>query len=119
MNLFSFFIFLIPAIACIGSFLYLVRALKHDRLPVALVGLFCMAIGFFLLVLDLVLIAITHGPQYIPTYLLFNRLVNDTGFAGRWVLTVYVFIGTGIIITIYLLVRNLLSKFNKSKTEKR
>jgi hypothetical protein len=68
----------------------------------------------FLLVLDLLLITFTHGPQYIPDYLLFNRLVSDTGFAGRWVLTVYLFICAGIIISIYLLARNLITKFNKN-----
>jgi len=53
--------------------------------------------------------------RYIPDYLRFNRLVADTGFAGRWVLTVYLFISTGLVISIYLLARNLLAKFNKKK----
>jgi hypothetical protein len=65
-------------------------------------------------VLDLLLITFTHGPQYIPDYLLFNRLVSDTGFAGRWMLTVYLFICTGIVISIYLLARNMITKFNKN-----
>jgi hypothetical protein len=77
------------------------------------VGLFFMAIGVFLLVLDLVLITFTHGPQYIPDYLLFNRLVSDTGFAGRWMLTVYVFISIAVAISIYILVMKLITKFNK------
>ena len=64
--------------------------------------------GIFLLLLDLLLITFTHGPQYIFDYLQFNRLVSDTGFAGRWVLTVYLFFATGFIISIYLLVRNLI-----------
>ena len=113
MNFFNFFILLIIVTACIGSFLYLLRRLRHDRQLIALIGLFCMAMGVFLLVLDLVLISITQGPQYIPDYLLFNRLVSDTGFAGRWVLTVYVFICTGLFISIYLLARNLFTKFNR------
>ena len=113
MNLFKFFILFIPAAACIGSFLYLLRALKHDRQLIALVGLFFMAIAVILLALDLVLISFTHGPQYIPDYLLFNRLVSDTGFAGRWVLTVYVFFTTGVFISIYLLARNIFTKFNR------
>ena len=112
MNPFNFFILLILVIACTGSVLYLLRILRRDRQLIALVGLFCMAIAVFLLVLDLVLISFTHGPQYIPDYLLFNRLVYDTGFAGRWVMTVYVFISTGILISIYLLARNLFAKFN-------
>ncbi|KPK35206.1 MAG: hypothetical protein AMK70_05790 [Nitrospira bacterium SG8_35_1] len=94
-------------------FFYLLFCLKKYRQLIALVGLFSLAMGFFLLMLDLVLISFTHGMQYIPDYLLFNRLVSDTGFAGRWVLTVYVFIGTGIVLTIYLLARNLITKFNK------
>jgi len=80
-----------------------------------LIGLFSLAMGFFLLVLDLILITFTHGARYIPDYLLFNRLVSDTGFAGRWVLTVYVFTGTGLVVSIYLLARNLITKFNKRK----
>ena len=101
--------------ACIASAFYLVKRLRQARELIALVGLFCMAMGVFLLVLDLLLITFTHGARYIPDYLLFNRLVSDTGFAGRWVLTVYVFIGTGIAISIYLLARNLITKFNNTK----
>ena len=56
-----------------------------------------------------------HGPQHIPDYLLFNRLVYDTGFAGRWVLTVYVFISAGFAVSIYQLARKLLTKLNKGK----
>ncbi len=84
----------------------------------SLVGLFCLAMGTFLLVLDCILITFTHGLQYIPDYLLFNRLVSDTGFAGRWILTVYLFIGTGLVIDIYLLASNLITKFNKLKKDK-
>lgn len=113
MNPSSFFIVLIFAVVCIGSFIYLLRTLMHDRMLISLVGLFFMAIGVFLLVLDLVLITFTLGPQYIPDYLLFNRLVSDTGFAGRWVLTVYVFIFTAVAISIYILVIKLITKFNK------
>jgi len=104
---------LILVSACTGSIFYLLRRLKKDRQLISLVGLFCLAMGIFLLVLDLVLITFTHGPQYIPDYLLFNRLVSDTGFAGRWMLTVYLFICTGLVISIYLLARNLIRKFNK------
>ena len=104
---------LILVSACTGSIFYLLRRLKKDRQLISLVGLFCLAMGIFLLVLDLVLITFTHGPQYITDYLLFNRLVSDTGFAGRWMLTVYLFICTGLVISIYLLARNLIRKFNK------
>ncbi len=98
-----------------GSFFYLLFCLKKYRQLAALIGLFSLTMGLFLLVLDLVLITFTHGARYIPDYLLFNRLVSDTGFAGRWVLTVYVFIGTGLFISIYLLARNLITKFNEKK----
>ena len=106
-------IFFISA-ALVGSVLYLLYCLKKRKQLIALAGLFCLAMGFFLLILDLVLIAFTQGMQYIPDYLLFNRLVSDSGFAGRWMLTIYIFISTGILISIYLLARNLITKFNKS-----
>ena len=115
-NHFYFFAVLILLSAFTGSIIYQFRRLKIDRQIIAPVGLFCMAMGIFLLLLDLVLITFTHGPQYIPDYLLFNRLVSDTGFAGRWVLTVYLFISTSLLITIYLLARNLITKFNKLRT---
>ncbi|MBW2484169.1 MAG: hypothetical protein JRF05_02290 [Deltaproteobacteria bacterium] len=95
-----------------ACFFYLLSCLKKNRQITALAGLFSLAMGFFLLALDLVLITFTQGMQYIPDYLLFNRLVSDTGFAGRWVLTVYVFISAGLGITIYLLARNLITQFN-------
>jgi len=88
---------LIPGILVIlitGSTFYLLRTLKHDRQ-----------------------FTFIHGPQHIPDYFLFNRLVSDTGFAGRWVLTVYVFISAGFFISIYLLARNLITKFNNKKTD--
>jgi hypothetical protein len=114
MNPLYFLALLVLASVFTASIFYLLRRLKKDRQLIALVGLFCMAMGVFLLVLDLLLITFTHGPQYIPDYLLFNRLVSDTGFAGRWVLTVYLFICAGMIISIYLLARNLITKFNKN-----
>ncbi len=118
MNPFNFFILLILVTACSWSVLYLLKILRRDRRLISLVGLFCMAMGIFLLLLDLVLVALIHGIQNIPDYLLFNRLVADSGFAGRWVLTVYLFIATGLGISIYLLARNLFAKFNKIKSGK-
>ena len=118
MNPFNYLILIILACAYTGCTFYLLKGFKKDRQFISLVGLFCMAMGTFLLVLDLALISFTHGPQYIPDYLLFNRLVSDTGFAGRWVLTVYLFLATGFIISIYLLATNLITKFNRPKTGK-
>lgn len=113
MNPYNFFTPIILIILCTGSIYYLLKTLKQDRQLLSLAGLICMAMGIFLLTLDLVLITFIHGPHHIPDYLLFNRLVSDTGFAGRWVLTVYVFISAGLLISIYLLARNLITKFNK------
>jgi len=104
---------LILGVVCSGTVFYLFRNLRRENPLLSLVGLFCMAMGLFLLVLDLVLISFTHGSQYIPDYLQFKRLVSDAGFAGRWVLTVYVFISAGVLIGLYLLVRNLFTKFTK------
>jgi len=39
--------------------------------------------------------------------------------AGRWVLTVYVFISAGIVISIYLLATSLITKFNKTKIDEK
>ena len=118
-NPFYFLPLLILVSACTGSIIYLLRRLRKDRKLISLVGLFCLTMGIFLLMLDLTLFSFAQGPQYIPDYLLFNRLAADTGFAGRWILTAYLFISAGIIISIYLLARNLITKFNKSKTEEK
>lgn len=107
------FILILLITVCSGNVFILLRKLNQDRELAAMAGLFCMGMGFFLLVLDLCLISFINGPQHIPDYLLFNRLVADSGFAGRWLLTVYLFFGAGFLISIYLLARNLISKFNK------
>ncbi|MBW2467578.1 MAG: hypothetical protein JRF02_09790 [Deltaproteobacteria bacterium] len=93
----------------------MLRSFKKDRQFAALIGLFALATGLFLLVLDLLLIAFIHGVQHIPDYLLFNRLVSDTGFAGRWMLTIYLFMSTGAGISFYLLATNTIKKFNKKR----
>lgn len=115
MDTFDLSALLLLAAACSANVFYLLKMLKQNRPLIALLGLFCMAMGVFLLILDLVLVSLIHGPRYIPDYLLFNRLVSDTGFAGRWVLTVYVFISAGFLSSIYLLARNLFAKFNTNK----
>ena len=102
------------AVFCTASIIHLSARLRKDRKMLALVGLFCMAMGSILLVLDLLLIAFTHGPEFIPDYLLFNRLVSDTGFAGRWALTAYLFLISGPAISIYLLAGDTIKKFNKA-----
>lgn len=107
-------LFFIPVLVLIlsGSVYYLLYCLKKHRGLAPLIGLFSLAMGFFLLLLDLVLITFIHGIEHIPSYLLFNRLVSDAGFAGRWVLTVYILMSIGIGIAIYLLARNLITRFN-------
>ncbi|MDX1777151.1 MAG: hypothetical protein R3297_11260 [Desulfobulbales bacterium] len=112
------FIFLFMLAVVFGAIFYLLHCLKKKKQLAALAGLFCLAMGLFLLILDLVLITFTQGPQHIPDYLLFNRLVSDTGFAGRWMLTIYLFFSTGLIIAVYLLARNLVSKLNKRQSVK-
>ncbi len=119
MNQIYFIIPLILVSVSTASIIYLLKRLKIDRQLISLVGLFCMAMGILLLLLDLVLISFVHGPQYIPDYLLFKRLVSDTGFAGRWVLTVYVFISAGLVISIYLLATSLITKFFKTKIDEK
>jgi len=106
---------LIFAIIYAISFFYLLTSLKRDKQLLALIGLFCLAMGFILLIIDLLLLAFTQGVQHIPEYLLFNRLVSDTGFAGRWVLTVYLFILIGVGISFYTLATNTRKKFNKKR----
>lgn len=101
-----------------GSLYYLFHCLVKNRQLLALVGLFCFVMGIFLLLLDLALITFSLGPQHIPDYLMFNRLVSDTGFAGRWVLTVYVFLSAGVLFTIYLLARNLIRKLNDNEASR-
>ena len=71
-----------------------------------------LSFGSLLLVMDIILVAITHGVQYIPDYLVFNRLVTDTGFSGRWIFTAYVFVGTGFLIFLYVIATKLLKKIN-------
>lgn len=115
MNTFNLTLLFFLASAYIGCFVFLLQYLKKKRRLIALIGLFFLAMSALLLTLDLVLIALIHGPRYIPDYLLFNRLVSDSGFAGRWVLTVYIFLSIGLAICIYLLARNMISKFNMKK----
>ena len=107
----------IAAAACTAAVPYLLSVLRKERRIVALAGLFCMAMGLLLMVLDLLLISFTHGPEFIPDYLFFNRLVSDTGFAGRWVLTAYLFIIAGPVIGIYLLAAKTIRKFNKANSK--
>jgi len=106
---------LIFAVTFASSFFYLLKSLKRDKQLLSLIGLFCLAMGLILLIIDLLLLAFTQGVRYIPDYLLFNRLVSDTGFAGRWVLTVYLFILAGVGISFYTLATNMRKKFNDKK----
>jgi hypothetical protein len=90
--------------------LYLYKNLKKGKILVNLSGLFLLALDSLLLLLDIILVSVTHGPQYIPDYLVFNRLVTDAGFSGRWILTSYVFIGLGFLIFLYVIAIRLYKK---------
>ena len=82
---------------------------------------------FYLLALPALVSACTGSVFYLLRRLKKDRqfispclfvLYSDTGFAGRWVLTVHLFITTSLLITIYLLARNMITKFNKSRIDK-
>jgi hypothetical protein len=92
----------IVILAVITCAFYLYKNISRENIIVSFAGLLLLAIGSLLLILDIILVAITHGPQHISDYLIFNRLVTDTGFSGRWVFTSYVFIGTGFLIFLYV-----------------
>ena len=68
-------------------------------------GLLCLGVGAVLLVVDIIMIAITPGPEYIADYLRFERTASDTLLSGRWIFTAYVFSGLGVIILLYGIVR--------------
>jgi hypothetical protein len=104
---------LFTAIAAIPACsFYLYKNLSKENIIVSFAGLFMLSFGSLLLVMDIILVAITHGVQYIPDYLVFNRLVTDTGFSGRWIFTAYVFVGTGFLIFLYVIATKLLNKTN-------
>ena len=108
-----FLLLIILAISAICAF-YLYKNINRQNVIISFAGLLLYALGSLLLILDIILVSIIHGPQYIPDYLLFNRLVTDGGFSGRWVMTSYAFIGSGFIIFLYIAAKQLLNKF-KSK----
>ena len=97
-----YLILLIVILAVITCAFFLYKNITRENIIVSFTGLLLFALGTLLLMLDIILVAITHGPQHIPDYLVFNRLVTDTGFSGRWVFTSYVFIGTGFLIFLYV-----------------
>jgi hypothetical protein len=101
---------LVIIIVVVLSALYLFKNIKKGNILVNLSGLFLLALGSLLLVLDMTLVAITHGPQHIFDYLVFNRLVSDTGFSGRWVMTSYVFICSGFLIFLYVFAMQLIKR---------
>ena len=95
---------------------YLYKNITRQNAIISFAGLLLLILGNLLLILDLTLVAIIHGPQSIPDYLIFNRLVADTGFSGRWMLTSYVFIGSGFLIFLYVAAIKL-QKIIKSKVK--
>jgi hypothetical protein len=83
-----------------GLFLLSKLAIKEKSL-LLLVSLFCIATGFLLLLLDVVLIGASTGPASIIEYLLFKKSAGDYGIAGRWIFTSYFFFISGILMTLY------------------
>jgi hypothetical protein len=110
MHFLPYLILLIVLLAIITCAFYLFKNITRENIIVSFAGLFLFALGSLLLMLDIILVAITHGPQHISDYLIFNRLVTDTGFSGRWVFTSYVFIGTGFLIFLYVAAIKLIKK---------
>lgn len=110
MHFLPYIILLIVILAVITCAFFLYKNITKENIIVSFAGLLLFAFGSLLLMLDLILVAITHGPQHIPDYLLFNRLVSDSGFSGRWMFTSYVFIGTGFLIFLYIATMKLLKK---------
>ena len=110
MHFLPYLILLIVILAVITCTFYLYKNITRKNIVVSFAGLFLFSLGSLLLILDIILVAITHGPQHISDYLIFNRLVTDTGFSGRWVLTSYVFITTGFLIFLYVLTMKLFKK---------
>ena len=108
-----YLILLIAILAVISCAFFLYKNITRENIIVSFAGLLLFAFGTLLLMLDIILVAITHGPQHIPDYLLFNRLVSDSGFSGRWMLTSYVFISTGFLIFIYVATMKLLKKIDR------
>ena len=108
-----YLILLIVFFAVIICAFYLYKNITKENSIVSFAGLLLFALGSLLLMLDIILVAITHGPQHIPDYLVFNRLVTDTGFSGRWVFTSYVFISTGFLIFLYVATMKLFKKIKQ------
>ena len=83
-----------------GFYLLYKTAIKEKSL-LLLASLFCLATGFLLLLVDVVLIGTMLDSSYIIDYLLFAMSAGDYGIAGRWILTGYVFCISGLLMAIY------------------
>ena len=101
---------LVVIAAAVGSAIYCYRSLKKDKSLIWLAVLVCLALGSVLLIMDLVLIVITSGPQYILDALVFERNFSDQGFAGRWIFTGYVFLGLAFVILLYGIIQKIMKK---------
>lgn len=113
MHFLPYLILLTVILAVITCAFYLYKNITRENILVSFAGLLLFGLGSLLLILDIILVAITHGPQHIPDYLLFNRLVSDAGFSGRWMFTSYLFIGTGFLISLYVATMKLLKKIKQ------
>ena len=105
------FTLLIGSAACA---FYLYINITRQNSIISFAGILLLILGNLLFILDLTLVAIIHGRQSIPDYLVFNRLVADVGFSGRWILTCYVFIGSGFLIFLYVAAIKLTNKIKSN-----
>jgi len=92
-------------------FLPFMKKSNQQKTLVLLVGFLCLGIGAALLAMDIIMIAITPGPEYIPAYLVFQRTASDTNIAGRWIFTAYFFAGTGLLLLLYDVIRRFFIRF--------
>jgi hypothetical protein len=91
---------LVIAVIITGLALLYKSAMREESL-LLLAGFFALTMGLFLLLVDVVLISLTHGVAFIVDYLLFIRSAGDYGIAGRWIFTGYFFCVSGVLVTIY------------------
>ncbi len=82
---------------------------QNPRLLIA--GLFCIVIGAALLLLDIIIIAVTPGPEYILAYLTFERTASEELLSGRWIFTAYFSAGVGLILLLYDGIRRFIQRF--------
>lgn len=96
---------------------FLYKKAVRNRSAILALSLFCFLLGFFLLAMDICLIALLFGPRYIADYLLFAGRGGEAGIAGRWIFTAYVFSASGVLLlffySLHTLIKRLFPKFDE------